>query len=187
MRHLGLCATAALCTLAFSGLQAQVLKNNSRPEVIFINRGGIEIDSMVTSEVIETYYSTIERGFRQTGLPRFIIAGKNQKMIFGIGGNADMRLSYDFDGIAAGNHTGVNAILWYNGGNSYLQFSQLVNGDVNDLMSNQSGRVDVRSYLRDKGAFPSDGKLEISYVTISVATWKAGSSTVFHTFRFGAV
>lgn len=61
MRHLGLCATAALCTLAFSGLQAQVLKNNSRPEVIFINRGGIEIDSMVTSEVIETYYSTIER------------------------------------------------------------------------------------------------------------------------------
>ena len=40
--------------------------------------GGIEIDSMVTSEVIETYYSTIERGFRQTGLPRFIIAGKNQ-------------------------------------------------------------------------------------------------------------
>lgn len=100
MRHLGLCATAALCTLAFSGLQAQVLKNNSRPEVIFINRGGIEIDSMVTSEVIETYYSTIERGFRQTGLPRFIIAGKNQKMIFGIGGNADMRLSYDFDGIA---------------------------------------------------------------------------------------
>ncbi|MFR2860947.1 MAG: hypothetical protein ACLTCA_08880, partial [Alistipes ihumii] len=100
MRHLGLCATAALCTLAFSGLQAQVLKNNSRPEVIFINRGGIEIDSMVTSEVIETYYSTIERGFSQTGLPRFIIAGKNQKMIFGIGGNADMRLSYDFDGIA---------------------------------------------------------------------------------------
>ena len=81
MRHLGLCATAALCTLAFSGLQAQVLKNNSRPEVIFINRGGIEIDSMVTSEVIETYYSTIERGFRQTGLPRFIIAGKNQKMM----------------------------------------------------------------------------------------------------------
>jgi len=54
-------------------------------------------------------------------------------------------------------------------------------------MSNQSGRVDVRSYLRDKGAFPSDGKLEISYVTISVATWKAGSSAVFHTFRFGAV
>lgn len=88
--------------------------------------------------------------------------------------NATPYLYYDFDGIAAGNHTGVNAILWYNGGNSYLQFSQLVNGDVNDLMSNQSGRVDVRSYLRDKGAFPSDGKLEISYVTISVATWKAG-------------
>lgn len=101
--------------------------------------------------------------------------------------NATPYLYYDFDGIAAGNHTGVNAILWYNGGNSYLQFSQLVNGDVNDLMSNQSGRVDVRSYLRDKGAFPSDGKLEISYVTISVATWKAGSSTVFHTFRIGAV
>ena len=101
--------------------------------------------------------------------------------------NATPYLYYDFDGIAAGNHTGVNAILWYNGGNSYLQFSQLVNGDVNDLMSNQSGRVDVRAYLRGKGAFPSDGKLEISYVTISVATWKAGSSAVFHTFRFGAV
>lgn len=78
---------------------AQILKNNIRPDVIVINRMG-EVDSLFATEVISKYYATLEKGFRQVGLPRFIIAGREQKMIFGLGGNVSMRLSYDFDGMA---------------------------------------------------------------------------------------
>lgn len=89
-----------LCMLAAPAAHAQILKNNVRPDVFFINVRGMPIDSSSASEVIDTYYSTIEKGFHEVGLPRFIIAGKQQKMIFGIGGNVGMRLNYDFDGIA---------------------------------------------------------------------------------------
>lgn len=80
--------------------QAQVLKNNAKSDVLFINKAGMPDSEKAAEQVIQTYYSTIEKGFRQDGLPRFLIAGKNQKMIFGIGGNVNMRVSYDFDGEA---------------------------------------------------------------------------------------
>ncbi|MCI9414505.1 MAG: phosphodiester glycosidase family protein [Clostridiales bacterium] len=99
--------------------------------------------------------------------------------------NATPLLYYNISGIAADSHTGVNAMIYYGSGSSYLQLSSLVNGTVNDIDVNKSGSVDVRAYMRNKGIFPSDGKLQISYVTISVATWKAGSSAVLNTFRFG--
>ena len=85
----------------FVGKEAssQILKNNIRPDVIVIDRRS-DVDSLFASEVISKYYATLEKGFRQVGLPRFIIAGREQKMIFGLGGNVNMRLSYDFDGIA---------------------------------------------------------------------------------------
>ena len=85
----------------FVGKEAssQILKNNIRPDVIVIDRRS-NVDSLFASEVISKYYATLEKGFRQVGLPRFIIAGREQKMIFGLGGNVNMRLSYDFDGMA---------------------------------------------------------------------------------------
>ena len=100
MKHCILFAAAIIACFFSEGLQAQVLKNNAKPDVLFINRRGAEVDTMSATQVIDLYYSTIEKGFRQTGLPKFIISGKDQKMIFGIGGNVNTRLSYDFDGIA---------------------------------------------------------------------------------------
>lgn len=97
--------------------------------------------------------------------------------------NATPVLHYDISGIVPGTHTGVNAMIYYNGGS--LQLSSLVTGSVNDLDVNQKGRVDVRAYMRSKGIFPSDGKLQISYVAICVATWSAGSSATLNDFRFG--
>lgn len=49
-----------------------MLKNNAKPDVLFINRRGAEVDTMSATQVIDLYYSTIEKGFRQTGLPKFI-------------------------------------------------------------------------------------------------------------------
>ena len=54
---------------------SQILKNNIRPDVIVIDRRS-DVDSLFASEVISKYYATLEKGFRQVGLPRFIIAGR---------------------------------------------------------------------------------------------------------------
>ncbi|MFQ8805081.1 MAG: DcaP family trimeric outer membrane transporter [Alistipes indistinctus] len=78
----------------------QILQNHAKSHVIFVNTGGEKLDSAATEQVIAAYYNTIERGFQQSGLPRFIISGKDQKMILGIGGNVSLRASYDFGGIA---------------------------------------------------------------------------------------
>lgn len=91
---------AVLCGVCWiTGGRAQVLKNHTKSEVFFLGSRGMATDSVLVDEVIDTYYSTIEKGFRQTGLPRFIIAGRDRKMIFGIGGNVSVRLNYDFEGM----------------------------------------------------------------------------------------
>ena len=99
MKQLKLFAAAAALLIVSSNTGAQVLKNNERPDVLLLDRQErAALDSMIAYRVLETYYSTLERGFRQVGVPRFVIAGKEQKMILGIGGNVNMRTSYDFDG-----------------------------------------------------------------------------------------
>ena len=59
-------------------VSSQILKNNIQPDVIVINRNGF-VDSLFASEVISKYYATLEKGFRQVGLPRFIISGVRTK------------------------------------------------------------------------------------------------------------
>ena len=88
-----------MCWIVGDRVQAQVLKNHTRPEVFFMRTRGAEIDSAVVDEVIGAYYSTLEKGFRETGLPRFIVAGREGKMLFGVGGNVSVRLNYDFEGM----------------------------------------------------------------------------------------
>lgn len=83
----------------FSGiLPAQILQNHAKSHVILTHKQDAVLDSLASEKAIALYYQTLERGFRQTGLPRFIIAGKDQKMLLGIGGNVAVRMSYDFNG-----------------------------------------------------------------------------------------
>ena len=100
MKYFRLLSLAACFALLGGAAQAQILQNHAKSHVIFVNTGGEKLDSAATEQVIAAYYNTIERGFQQSGLPRFIISGKDQKMILGIGGNVSLRASYDFGGIA---------------------------------------------------------------------------------------
>lgn len=79
-------------------LRAQILQNHAKSHVVLTHKQDAAADSLATEKAVELYYQTLERGFRQTGLPRFIIAGKDQKMLLGIGGNLAVRASYDFKG-----------------------------------------------------------------------------------------
>ena len=100
MKYFRLLSLTACFALLGGAAQAQILQNHAKSHVIFVNTGGEKLDSAATEQVIAAYYNTIERGFQQSGLPRFIISGKDQKMILGIGGNVSLRASYDFGGIA---------------------------------------------------------------------------------------
>ena len=100
MKYFRLLSLAACFALLGGAAHAQILQNHAKSHVIFVNTGGEKLDSAATEQVIAAYYNTIERGFQQSGLPRFIISGKDQKMILGIGGNVSLRASYDFGGIA---------------------------------------------------------------------------------------
>ncbi len=75
------CIRCILILLSFfveESVSSQILKNNILPDVIVINRKGF-VDSLFASEVISKYYATLEKGFRQVGLPRFIISGVRTK------------------------------------------------------------------------------------------------------------
>ena len=100
MKYFRLLSLAACFALLGGAAHAQILQNHAKSHVIFVNTGGEKLDSAATEQVIAAYYNTIERGFQQSGLPRFIISGKDQKKILGIGGNVSLRASYDFGGIA---------------------------------------------------------------------------------------
>ena len=60
MKHCILFAAAIIACFFSEGLQAQVLKNNAKPDVLFVNRRGTEVDTMSATQVIDLYYSTIE-------------------------------------------------------------------------------------------------------------------------------
>ena len=75
------CIRCILILLSFfveESVSSQILKNNILPDVIVINRKGF-VDSLFASEVISKYYATLEKGFRQVGLPRFIRSGVRTK------------------------------------------------------------------------------------------------------------
>lgn len=79
---------------------AQILRNNSEPEVIVVNNGGNRIDTVSIESIIELYRSTQRRGFGHLGMPGFVITGQNRNFLLGIGGNVSVRGTYDFDGIS---------------------------------------------------------------------------------------
>ncbi len=69
------------------------------PEVIITGHEvkGV-VDSTVVRAAIDHYYQTRIEGFQQSGLPRFIITGRERKFLLGIGGFVSFRTSYDFMG-----------------------------------------------------------------------------------------
>ncbi len=73
--------------------------NESAPEVIITGHEtkGI-VDSDVVRAAIDHYYQTRIEGFQQSGLPRFIITGRERRFLLGIGGFVNFKMSYDFRG-----------------------------------------------------------------------------------------
>ena len=74
MKYFRLLSLAACFALLGGAAHAQILQNHAKSHVIFVNTGGEKLDSAATEQVIAAYYNTIERGFQQSGLPRFILS-----------------------------------------------------------------------------------------------------------------
>ncbi len=92
-------AAAALRPDSVATADINPTASQSTPEVIIT---GHEVKGVVDSTVIRTaidhYLQTRIEGFQQSGLPRFIITGRERKFLLGIGGFINFRASYDFDG-----------------------------------------------------------------------------------------
>lgn len=83
-----------LMLVGFSQLKA------GNPEVFFTSNALSEQEKVQSADSIVTqFYNTLTTGFQQSGLPRFIIAGRERKFLFGIGGFVNFRTAYQFNGI----------------------------------------------------------------------------------------
>lgn len=81
------------------GASAQFRWGSDRPDVIIIGKNSPEAEKAAADRAVKDYYKTITTGFQQSGLPRFIISGREHKFLFGMGGFVNFRTAYDFDGI----------------------------------------------------------------------------------------
>lgn len=69
------------------------------PEVVVAGKRVVICDTAIIDEAVRHYMETHVPGFQQSNLPNFIITGKNNKTLLGIGGYVNFRTAYDFMGI----------------------------------------------------------------------------------------
>lgn len=69
------------------------------PEVLLGVCRAETVDSSLVDEAVRRYMETRVAGFQQSHLPQFIIAGRSNRFMLGIGGYVNFRTAYDFHGI----------------------------------------------------------------------------------------
>lgn len=70
--------------------------NEYAPNVIMT---GGTADSAMVGAAVRHYFETRLTGFQQSHLPQFIISGRENRFMLGIGGFVSFRTAYDFDGM----------------------------------------------------------------------------------------
>lgn len=95
MKKLKLLFAALVATTALS---AQNSKDEYTPEVYAMWKMSPSGNITAINEVIELYKTTHVEGFKQSQMPQFILTTRDNRFMLGIGGFANFRTAYDFDG-----------------------------------------------------------------------------------------
>ena len=86
-----------------TSLFAQNESRKYEPNVIIGGKGKHEMsakeEKKIIKEAMHHFQATQTSGFQQSHLPQFVITGRDNKFLLGIGGFVNFRTAYDFDGV----------------------------------------------------------------------------------------
>ncbi len=98
--YLSIAAFVAVCGVSAQSLPGTQEMKDYEPSVFIAgHKGRSANDSILIQEAVRHYFETRMTGFQQSHLPQFVITGRDNKFLFGIGGFVNFRTAYDFDGM----------------------------------------------------------------------------------------
>ncbi len=99
MKTLRLLLVGLIFTLQLPAQTRTVNIYEYRPNVIVTGLRGDAADSAMIGAAVRHYFETHVTGFQQSHMPQFIITGRDNRFLLGIGGYVNFRTAYDFSGV----------------------------------------------------------------------------------------